>query len=342
MRTNAFGIRDSDYGAVEWIRRNADLRESNFPDFLYGAQNSAGRFRATLSRRRRRKNPRIFTDTGGFLNLNTVSGLGTLTSFPSSHDLLPAYPYSDVGSALGVDRELVSRDRNRNHSLDEPEKSSSVALQPFRPLPFDDNRFDRIAVSSSVQQLPDLSAILREVYRVLKPGGVLRLDYEAIDCPDRKSRLDAWLSNHTNSDETVHLVLSEKNSTEGFVKHYGAKLRPPASGINESLRERRSTALYEALTPEILDDLCRHRLDTATWTTTYPPCPVLSGWLEDIGFTSVKPTSLSADILSRLPGSLGADHNSEAVLEDSLVLVLDIPAGFPRGVCGRSIRGGKK
>src|SRR5690554_3879614 len=47
-------------------------------------------------------------------------------------------------------------------------------------LPFADDAFDGIMAASAVEQTPEPRAILREFYRVLCPGGRLRLSYEGL------------------------------------------------------------------------------------------------------------------------------------------------------------------
>jgi ubiquinone/menaquinone biosynthesis C-methylase UbiE len=47
-----------------------------------------------------------------------------------------------------------------------------VDLNTDKHLPYQDNRFDIVTATEVIEHLEDFRAILREIYRVLKPGGV--------------------------------------------------------------------------------------------------------------------------------------------------------------------------
>lgn len=56
-----------------------------------------------------------------------------------------------------------------------------VRSSPGEALPFEDESFDGVVAASSVEQTPDPVATLREVCRVLKTGGRLRMSYESLN-----------------------------------------------------------------------------------------------------------------------------------------------------------------
>lgn len=60
--------------------------------------------------------------------------------------------------------------------------ASFVYAEPGSPLPFDDETFDGVMAASSVEQTPEPKATLGDLYRVLRPGGRIRIMYED---PDR-------------------------------------------------------------------------------------------------------------------------------------------------------------
>ncbi len=68
-----------------------------------------------------------------------------------------------------------------------------VYNEPGAPLPFDDGSFDAVVAASSVEQSPDPQATLAEFHRVLRPGGRVRLRYEALGRYRGGKEREAWL-----------------------------------------------------------------------------------------------------------------------------------------------------
>lgn len=80
--------------------------------------------------------------------------------------------------------EVIGADNNPEMlKFAEPKRPPSVHNVTFvtadaAKLPFADNSFDRVIISYAARGLPDLTQVVAEVYRVLKPGGVFwNLDF---------------------------------------------------------------------------------------------------------------------------------------------------------------------
>jgi ubiquinone/menaquinone biosynthesis C-methylase UbiE len=82
------------------------------------------------------------------------------------------------GRVVGIDssKEMVSQARARNAFA---VRSGRVELHrgSVDHLPFDDARFDKALAINSMQVWPDAISGLREMWRVLKPGGRLALGF---------------------------------------------------------------------------------------------------------------------------------------------------------------------
>ncbi len=84
----------------------------------------------------------------------------------------------DISSAML--REAQARLRNQDISL-------TLTKADLSTLPFDTNTFDVILAAHVIEHVADVNAAMAELYRVLKPGGVL------ICCITRRSWLGAYI-----------------------------------------------------------------------------------------------------------------------------------------------------
>jgi len=90
--------------------------------------------------------------------------------------VISAYVAADVHS-VGVDLSLedLKTTREKFSDFDEPgntAKSFSLSSASALALPFADDTFDKVICSEVLEHIPDYLAALREVERVLKPGGL--------------------------------------------------------------------------------------------------------------------------------------------------------------------------
>lgn len=85
---------------------------------------------------------------------------------------------TQAGSIAGVDpsREMLEQATDRNQRAIE---SGHVALRlgSAERLPFEDGTFDKVMAINSMQVWPDATAGLRELWRVVKPGGKIALGF---------------------------------------------------------------------------------------------------------------------------------------------------------------------
>ena len=83
-----------------------------------------------------------------------------------------------AGHVAGIDpsREMVEQARVRNMAAI---RSGGVDLRhgSVESLPFDDNRFDKALAINSMQVWPDAVVGLREMRRVMKPGGWIAIGF---------------------------------------------------------------------------------------------------------------------------------------------------------------------
>lgn len=103
-----------------------------------------------------------------------------------------------AGRVVGVDVEADSiaraRDAAKAFGLDD-----RVAFEPVEPgpMPFSDDQFDLVFTKDVVCHVPDKVPLLAEVFRVLRPGGLLVLgDWMKGDDRAGVDAFDAWVAQH--------------------------------------------------------------------------------------------------------------------------------------------------
>ncbi len=136
---------------------------------------------------------------GGRLQVRAYARAGTREVLDRQHQriaallaLAPGMRVLDVG--CGVGHLLSWRTRHapaHYHGLDLSWNSvrsaraaglRDVSVGDAEQLPFRDGAYDRVVCNGSAHHLPDLPAALREIHRVLRPGGWLVL-HEPVDSP---------------------------------------------------------------------------------------------------------------------------------------------------------------
>ena len=89
---------------------------------------------------------------------------------------ITAYMLNNIES-VGVDlsHKDLNTTRNRFKEFEEPgnhNKCLFLSVADGTRLPFSDNCFDKIICSEVLEHIPDYRAVLREIFRVLKVGGI--------------------------------------------------------------------------------------------------------------------------------------------------------------------------
>lgn len=84
----------------------------------------------------------------------------------------PFYDLSKIDELVGIepDPHMLKRARPRFESLDVPTRLEACGAEA---MPFEDDSFDTIVLTFTLCTIPDAEGAVREMYRVLKPGGVL-------------------------------------------------------------------------------------------------------------------------------------------------------------------------
>lgn len=103
-----------------------------------------------------------------------------------------------------INSDVLTEWKGKTHKLD-------MVMDVSKPWPYEDNQVDGIVSMHVLQQLVwrDLIYALNEAYRVLKPGGVIRLGVPAIEKGKPLEYLLGWNNINLFSSDLLSIVLSK-------------------------------------------------------------------------------------------------------------------------------------
>lgn len=118
-------------------------------------------------------------------------------------------------------------------------------------LPFEDNTFDGIMAASSIEQTPNPKETLKELYRVLKPDGHIRIFYESLNDYRNGLEKELWILGLGNS--ACKMILFDRNPEKEYAMQYGLKIEM----AEEELKERLSAGdevRFDQVSVKFLED----------------------------------------------------------------------------------------
>ena len=178
-------------------------------------------------------------------------------------------------------------------------------------LPFQDNSFDGIMAADSVEQTPDPKTCLKELYRVLKPGGHLRIDYEALNRyrngREREIHLDKI------ADHKCRLTLYDRHIDQEYARMYSITFSMPREEIIKFFSERGNSLSVEMLTIPRLEKVRPAANDVRICYLKHPSGKTFVSWLKDIGFREVIPSHSGARFAGQLFNHLSEENRPKYI-----------------------------
>ncbi len=169
---------------LEWLEKELSPVTSTSEEFIYNDMESqSGRSLPEIYKTFDPNNIDHWADRGSILDfLSAVMGKGKKLLDFGPGDGWPSLPvarYADevVGLDASSRRVQVCQENARKLGI----KNAYFKYYAAGDLlPFPESTFDGVMAASSVEQTPDPKETLKEFYRVLRPGGRLRISYEAL------------------------------------------------------------------------------------------------------------------------------------------------------------------
>lgn len=233
--------------------------------------------------------PAHWSDRGWLFDFVHATGSGRVLDFGPGDGWPSLILAPFVDEVVGVD---ASRRRVdvccENAQRLEIANARFVHVQPGNPLPFEEGSFDGIAAASSIEQTPDPYATLCELYRVLRPGGKLRVTYEALSRYRGTEERSAGLMHMGN--DTCRLVVYDRQIDKERALHYALDLDLSQREALQLLTGGKEDLAYQDLTVARLERLRGHIVNALTCTLRHPSGATLVSWLKKIGFGEVRPS----------------------------------------------------
>jgi SAM-dependent methyltransferase len=184
------------------------------------------------------------------------------------------------------------------------------AVPPGQPLPFAAGSFDAVVAASSVEQTPDPYQTLTELYRVLRPGGRLRLSYEALSGYQGGAETAVWLLGI--DEQTSRLILFDRQIGRERVVQYGLTFRLAKIDLLQKLTSADRLRISD-VTVAGLQPLTGALLDVRKCVTSHPSGPTLVAWLRQISFSEIWPSHNGLDAAAHLFEQTPADKRPQTI-----------------------------
>jgi len=278
------------FDPADWIERHLEPQQCDTTGFIYDhVESQSGRCLPLLYQPFDATNPAHFSDRGAAHDFSQAVGGGRVLDFGPG-DGWPSLiiaPY--CAQVIGVDASL-----KRVQTCTENATRLGIANAGFlrvpagQPLPFAEGEFDGVVASSSIEQSPDPRAALNELCRVLRPGGRLRMDYEALNRYHGKRERELWL--WRDQPALRHLLLTIRHIDEEWARQYRLTLELSDEQVDSIFADHGRELSYDGLTEEILAELTRHVTAAAVCDTQHPSGASWVRLLRAAGFRAVHPT----------------------------------------------------
>ncbi|MBA7596100.1 2-methoxy-6-polyprenyl-1,4-benzoquinol methylase [subsurface metagenome] len=208
-----------------------------------------------------------------------------------------------------------------------------LCVEPGNPLPFEENSFDGIMAASSVEQTPDPKEALKELYRVLKPGGRIRMNYEALSMYKGGKERECYFDKIYEG--TCSLTIYDRHIDEEYAVMYKVIFSESCKEIfpefiisSGNLKD----ITFNTITIPILEKLKPVISAARICTLTHPSGKTLFKWLKDIGFSEIHPTHSGSWFAGRLFENVSKETRPKKLKElDELLqpvvkIVVQMPA----------------
>ena len=237
-----------------------------------------------------------WSDRGYILDYACSAGSGTILDYGPG-DGWPSLPVASFARhIIGVDSSLkrieTCRENARRLQISNVE---FVHVPAGQDLPFDNATFNGVMAASSIEQSPDPFTSLRELYRVLKPGGTLRMYYESLESyrGEKEKEPVVW----ETSRGSLRLDIYDRHIDDELAVLYGNEFKLKLPALKKLLDVTENACLDLELVENKFDLIKPYINVVLRCRLSQPSALTWSLWLKDVGFRKIKHTRSGGDYL---------------------------------------------
>jgi SAM-dependent methyltransferase len=316
----------------DWIKKNLNPRVCDSAEFIYDEMDSQSERCLPIIYRPFDPNSRgDWRDRGFTFDYLYSTGGGRLLDFGPGDGWpsLNVAPFAD--EVVGVDaskrRVEVCEENAERLGI---ENATFVHAPHSTRLPFPNDCFDGAMAASSVEQTPDPRFALEEIYRVLRPGGRLRMWYEALGGYRDGREREAWLRPVAGG--TAQLILTDRRIDEERADQFNLVFDVSADELKETITGGSGEVTLDRMTPEALEKVAPRITDVRACSLRHPSGRTLVAWLADVGFREVLSSESGADAAGSLFDQLAPQERPsdlagvDALVEPVVKKTIEMPA----------------
>jgi len=274
---------------LEWIREKLKPEPCNSDKFIYDDMDSqSGRSLPIVYEPFDAAKKAHWRDRGALHDylLSTLGDGKLLMDFGPGDGwpslIVAPYVYKVIGVEASIRRTKVCTDNAARLGISNAE---FIYVPQGSPLPFEDNTFDGIMAANSIEQTQDPKRTLKELFRVLKPAGRLRISYESLEAyrNGQERSMLLW----PISDRKCRLIIFDRDIDKESVVQYGLTFALPSQDIRNTFFKDVSRISLDKVTVPLLENMRSFITDSRTCTTIHPSGKTLVLWLREIGFGEI-------------------------------------------------------
>ncbi len=188
-----------------------------------------------------------------------------------------------------------------------------IYVKPGTSLPIEDDSIDGITAAHSVEQTPDPVSILQEFYRILKPNGRLRIDYEALSRYQNGREQEVFLDRIGT--DRWRLTFYDRDIRDEYANMYSFIVTMESKELSTFIPIDVNRFSIDKITLPFLKKIKPLITNPRVCTLCHPSGKTLVSWLKEIGFREVIPTHGGGKIAGQLFDGF-SDKNRPKKIDD--------------------------